>query len=939
MNKNLIAFVVFFLLGVQLSTGQVKKQLSHDDYAGWNTLTNVEISPDGKWVVYQAYPQQGDGNLIIRNLETGTQHTIPRGYRSAISPNGQYLVARIMPQQAVERQARVERRGRNDMPVDSLAVFVFATGQLEKVAGVTSYQLPEEPSDWMVYMIDYARVKTTKQEIVSEAADGMQDPETVEKNESLKNKWLFIYNPVTGQRFHFEDILEYTISPFGTMVAGITEAKKDSLKLQEVRIFDTRSLKHKLVESREGIIRQVKIDRNANQLAWVHTGDTSSHKNYNLYLWEGSRKRITQIVGQDTKGMPEGFTPSENRTPYFSNDGGRLFFGTAPISVAAPRDTLLNDEKYSLDIWHWQDQIIQPQQQVMLRRERNRNYLAVYHIRQGRMVQLSNCDYTNISLDAQNNTLQALGTNSLPYVVESTWTGANSRDLFIEDLNDGSRTLIKEKVESSASLSPGGNFVIWYDHENLAWMAYNIARKTTANITAGIPENLYIEENDLPRFSNPHGIAGWSKADESVLIYDRHDIWRVDPTARRAPERLTQGYARANNLRFRLAEFETKNDFIDLSKPLTIEAFRYCNKQSGFYSLHQGRLRQLVMDDANFFAPLKARDADRMVWRRSTFTEFSDLWAGKSDFSGAEKISDVNPQQAEYLWGSVELVEWRDFDNQTLQGLLYLPEDFDPSKKYPTLVYFYERSSHSLHQHYIPAPSRSTINRSYCTSNGYIVFVPDITYKTGYPGESAYNAIVSGTKAMIERYPFIDPDNIGLQGQSWGGYQIAYLITRTNMFKAAMAGAPVSNMVSAYGGIRWESGRSRQFQYEYTQSRIGGTLWEKPLRYVENSPVFFADKIETPLLMMHNDQDGAVPWYQGIEMFMAMRRLQKPVWMLVYNGEAHNLNRWPNRMDLSVRMYQFFDYYLKGSPPPAWLVNGVSALEKGQVHGYDLIGQ
>jgi dipeptidyl aminopeptidase/acylaminoacyl peptidase len=190
---------------------------------------------------------------------------------------------------------------------------------------------------------------------------------------------------------------------------------------------------------------------------------------------------------------------------------------------------------------------------------------------------------------------------------------------------------------------------------------------------------------------------------------------------------------------------------------------------------------------------------------------------------------------------------------------------------------------------------------------------------------------------MVERYPFINRERMALQGQSWGGYQIAYLITRTNMFRAAMAGAPVSNMISAYGGIRWESGRSRQFQYELTQSRIGGTLWEKPLRYIENSPVFYADKIETPLLMMHNDNDGAVPWYQGIEMFMAMRRLEKPVWMLVYNDEGHNLSKWPNRMDLSIRMYQFFDHYLKDKPAPAWLEKGIPAVDKGRVDGYELM--
>jgi dipeptidyl aminopeptidase/acylaminoacyl peptidase len=271
-----------------------------------------------------------------------------------------------------------------------------------------------------------------------------------------------------------------------------------------------------------------------------------------------------------------------------------------------------------------------------------------------------------------------------------------------------------------------------------------------------------------------------------------------------------------------------------------------------------------------------------------------------------------------------------------LDGLLYTPENLDKSKKYPLLVYFYERSSDRIHSFRHPSPSRSIINPSYCVSNGYVVFVPDIPYLEGYPGQSAYRAVVSGTLAMTGQFPFIDKENMGIQGQSWGGYQVAYLVTQTNLYKAAMAGAPVSNMTSAYGGIRWGSGMSRMFQYEKTQSRIGGTLWEKPFHYIENSPVFYADKIETPLLIMHNDNDGAVPWYQGIELFVAMRRLGKPAWMLTYNNEEHNLTKWPNRMDLDIRMYQFFDHYLKGAPEPKWMKDGIPAIEKGKNLGYGL---
>jgi dipeptidyl aminopeptidase/acylaminoacyl peptidase len=230
------------------------------------------------------------------------------------------------------------------------------------------------------------------------------------------------------------------------------------------------------------------------------------------------------------------------------------------------------------------------------------------------------------------------------------------------------------------------------------------------------------------------------------------------------------------------------------------------------------------------------------------------------------------------------------------------------------IVYYYERYSDKLNSHYVPSPSRSIVNFPYYNSNGYIVFVPDITYTTGHPGKDAYNSIMSGTLELMKR-PYVDSANMGLQGQSWGGYQTAFMVTQTGMFKAAMAGAPVSNMTSAYGGIRWESGVVREFQYEQGQSRIGGTLWNKRDLFIENSPIFFADRITTPLLIMSNDTDGAVPWYQGIELFTAMRRLGKPAWLLSYNGEEHNLTKRPNRQDLSMK-------------------EGIPAVLKGKETGY-----
>lgn len=325
-----------------------------------------------------------------------------------------------------------------------------------------------------------------------------------------------------------------------------------------------------------------------------------------------------------------------------------------------------------------------------------------------------------------------------------------------------------------------------------------------------------------------------------------------------------------------------------------------------------------------------------MVYTRQNFTEFPNYWISNTSMKSSKQITDANPQQNEYNWGTAEMVEWFSLDGHPLKGMLIKPENFDPNKKYPMIVNFYEKSSDGLYRYRAPSYGRSTINYPFYASRGYLIFNPDVYYRDGYPGESAFNCVIPGITALINK-GFVDKDNIGVQGHSWGGYQIAYLVTKTDIFKAAESGAPVPNMISAYGGIRWWTGLSRQFQYEHTQSRIGGTPWEYPQRYVENSPIFNIDKINTPLLIMHNDADGHVPWYQGIEFFVSLRRLGKPSWFLNYNGEPHWPLKMQNRVDFNIRMAQFFDYYLKGASKPMWMERGVPAIEKGINQGYELI--
>jgi hypothetical protein len=432
------------------------------------------------------------------------------------------------------------------------------------------------------------------------------------------------------------------------------------------------------------------------------------------------------------------------------------------------------------------------------------------------------------------------------------------------------------------------------------------------------------ETDDHPAAPPAWGIAGWTKGDKSVLVYDRFDVWELDPTGVKAAVMVTDSVGRKNAIQFRLAEAgggrggrgggrggpaaaSDDRGVIDPAEPLMLHALNTETMASGFYRDQLGVKKEpekIVMADVAYGTPVKAAQADVWMVTKSTFTQFPNLW------------------------GTAELVRWTSADGVPLKGILYKPENFDPTKKYPLISYFYEVLSNTVNN-YVPPTGRNVINPTHYVSNGYLVFEPDIVYENGYPGPSAYKSIVPGVEALIQR-GYVDETKLGLQGQSWGGYQTAYLITQTHMFAAAMAGAPVANMTSAYGGIRWGSGIARSGQYESGQSRIGKSLIEAPQLYLQNSPLFWLDRVTTPLFIMSNDMDDAVPWYQGIELFVGMRRLGKEVYMISYNNDVHNPASRANQKDIAMRMQQFFDNKLKGAPAPDWMVHGIPYVAKGK---------
>ena len=914
--------IAIALLSISLTSYSQKRQLDHSVYDDWKSLQSISISNDGRFVNAIISPQEGDSILYIRDLKTGKELKIQRINKYTLSPNGRFTVGLLKAPFSETRQAKIKKKKADEFPKDSLVVVNNETLTFYKIDDVKSFSAPTELNSHIIY-------KKT-------------EPKDTVKNKSAKpNDLLIIRNLNTNTEDTIKNSKEFAFSKFGnSLVVAVEPEKKDSTDTHKALFFDLKNGIKKQISGEKREFKSFTFDESGNQLVYLTTKDTSKieQKIFDVRYFKNGLDSAVILASRTSKGLPDNWIFNENSRPSFSKNGERILIGAAPKQ--APKDTTLVDfETATLDIWHWKDPIVQPQQLSQLRNELRRTYLGViYPNRPDEFIPIASEQMPNVSVSEEGNGRFALLTSNLPYELESQWDISSKTDTWIYDLQDNRLHEIAKPIFGRPQISPSGSFTYWWNASEKQWFVFDNLNKKTTSLTKEIPVNFWNEKNDTPSAPGPYGIAAWGKNDEFVLISDAFDIWKIDPAGKLKPENITRNTGRAGYITFRYINTDPEKRFVEPKDVLLLSAFNNKTKEGGFYTLKQQGRNPLIkreLDKYGYSSVSKAKNAEVFVFQKSNFNTSPDLYITQNLWKSAQKLTDINPQMKDYNWGTAEMFEWTTFDGKPSQGILYKPEDFDPNKKYPLMIYFYETHSDNLYQYFTPAPSRSTVNIPFFVSRGYIVFTPDIHYGVGQPGPDAYNYVVSGAQAL-KKNCWIDSENMAIQGQSWGGYQVAYIITQTDMFKAAGAGAPVSNMTSAYGGIRWESGRSRQFQYEQTQSRIGASMRDSLQLYIDNSPVFFADKVNTPLLIMHNDNDGAVPWYQGIEYFMSLRRLNKPVWMLQYNKEAHNLIQRRNSKDLSIRLQQFFDHYLKGAPAPIWMTRGVPAIEKGKSWGYEM---
>jgi dipeptidyl aminopeptidase/acylaminoacyl peptidase len=963
---------VVFVFASLACAQTAKRPLHHRDYDGWNSIQTQVLSRDGKFLAYALFPEDGDGQLVVRNIATGKevrenagspppaqdntdteagagQQGAVRTIRITFTHDNKFVVASAFPAKADTDKARKDRKPAAEMPKNSMLIVDLGAMSVSRVADVASFQVPETGESFVAYL------KGPKASAgAANDAGGNEDTDYQgrgarggqaggaggrgRRNEYGSDLMVRDLRSASAKERTVEDVTEFSIAKDAKALVYAVSSKKDETN-GVYWIVPGQDAAASALLAGKGKYSKITWDSNQREMAFLSTHDGPTYK---AYLWNRSGAPV-EAVSTSTPGFKSGYGIFERGQISFSRDGSRLFLSSAPLDQIAAAEREANatpaaaatpgEDKVIADLWSWKDDFVQPMQKVRAAQERSRSYRGVLNIATKQFVQVS--DPTMNGLTPSDDGRVAMGTDDREYRHMVDYDGTYN-DVYFVDTATGARKLALKQFRGGGGgrgggglqFSPDGKYVLAFKDKK--WWSVESGSGKMTDLSGKLPVAFYNEEHDTPDEPPSYGSSGWTKDGKWALIYDMYDVWAVAPDAS-ASRKLTNG--RASKLQFRVARLDApdpeEDRGIDPTKALLFRVENVETRDTGYYSLasfEKGDPQKLLMGPKNYRALGKAKDADVVMITATTFHDQPDIQITDSSFKGMKKVTDANPQQQQLLWGTGELVSYRNADGVPLQAALYKPENFDPKKKYPMMIYIYERLSQSVNNFVRPGPGTS-INISYYVSNGYLVLTPDIIYTTGHPGQSALKCVLPAVQSVVDK-GFVNRDAIGIQGHSWGGYQTAYLLTQTGLFKAAEAGAPVVNMISAYDGIRWGTGLPRQFQYEKTQSRIGGSIWEYPLRFVENSPIFMVDRITTPVMILENDGDDAVPWYNGLEFFLSLRRLGKEVYLWNYNGEAHGLRKRPTQKDYTVRMQQFFDYFLKGSDKPDWMTHGIPYIER-----------
>ncbi|MEL7119767.1 MAG: prolyl oligopeptidase family serine peptidase, partial [Bacteroidota bacterium] len=908
MKKQRLLVLTCLLTLASYSTifAQQKPTLTLDDYQEWQNLSwSSWLSDDGSWAAYQVRLVNEKDTLYINSVEGDQAYKFAYSRNPKFSPDGKWVAfAQGVSPEKAEQMKKKKQRVENKMVLLNLE-----SGKEEMFESISQFGISNDSKH--VVMSTYPP-----------------------KGSKLKGKDLIVHNLNTGMSRNIGNVSEWSINDKGNLLAYIIDAEKK--RGNGVELFNLEKYQISFLASDTTTFKKLSWEDEQSALTFMQAFYDTAHTqaNHRIFAYNKLEENMDVMVldPSDRTDFPEAMRIRETYTPRWSEDLERIFIGIDDWE-AVKKDEDKKEEKKEgegekkkkpkakkdekvpdMEIWHWKDADIIPRQRRTYNRDKNFTYLSVWNTKDNKFVRIEDDQKKNASMVGDGEMMVLL--DQTPYDPQFRLLHA---DVYLADAQTGDRKLAMKKFPRNNfyGSSPDGKYLLYFIDNN--WHTYDVANNKHINLTEDLDIPFWNTRYDGPReILPPFGGGVWMKDDAEVLLYDEYDVWAFKPDGS-GYRKLTDGKKKEMVYRPQWVDYE--EPYMDPEEPMFFRVFGDKTKESGYVQVNSNFdvVDELVMDK-RIRSIVKAKDADVYAYYMESYDDSPDVFVSTGKLGDAKQISNTNPQQEDYAWGKTELIEYKNADGKKLQGLLHYPANYEKGKKYPMITYIYERRTDSKNN-YVAPTNRRAYNFTHYIQNGYFVFQPDIVYKTNHPGESAVDCVVPAVEKAIKT-GMIDKDKVGIMGHSWGGYQTAFLVTQTDIFSAAIAGAPLTNMISMYNSIYWNSGTPDQQIFETSQGRLREPYWNLMDEYIANSPIFQAQNIKTPMLMTFGDKDGAVDYHQGIEMYITMRRLSKPLIMLLYAGENHGLAKKENQIDYFTKVTEFFDHHLKGNTPKEWITEG-----------------
>jgi dipeptidyl aminopeptidase/acylaminoacyl peptidase len=920
-----------------------KRAMTVADYAKWRTIRDVAITDDGTWASFGYQQRRVDDTLYLENLTAKAEWKLPRASRIQFSDDSKwaaYFVAEPTRANAPETDtpqngpARLELRNLAGVAVeswDNVASFAFSKGSAalmirkarpggapDAAAGRGTGGAGGAPGGGRGGRGGAAPVRVDGTDLIlRHLRDGTDE----------------LIGSVSSAEFNKPGtLLAYTVSA--------NDRDGNGLFVVSTATWQRRSL-----DNARADYSRLTWDDSGTSVAALRGTDRRGYTEKENALvafaaLESAEPASFVLERGQLSGLREGMVISEKGTLSWSPDHSRIFVGLKEQEASPPRrdSTAAVEPVGNVDVWHWKDPYIQPVQMVRAQQDRNRTFTATILLAQKKVVPLADdrMDRVQITRDGS----WAIGQDDKDYLDD--WKPQLS-DFYRLSTTTGERMPVLKGQERSLGLSPDGKYFLYWKDKQI-W-SYDIAANKHVAITQAAPVSFVNAENDYYGEKPAYGVTGFTKDGKSVVLDHKYDLWLVSLDGGTPPRNLTNGVGTKNEIRLRYVRLDQDDNApaaggfgggggrggagggtIDLAKPVLLSAFNEQDKKAGFYRLDGDQLTKLVYEDRYFGRPIKAKNEDRVLFTRETFAEFPDYWVTNSRFENPKRFTNANPQQSQFKWGHRVLIDYKDKDGHKLQGTLAVPDDYQPGQKLPMLVYFYEKLSDQQNRYEIPRYASAPQYADY-VSNGYLVLLPDIYFHTGRSHTDMLNSVEAAVK-RVEDLGYADPKRVGLHGGSYSGQGGAYISTQSKMFAAIAIRAAAVDLIADFNQL-WKTTGTNQHRYDtYGQGRFGANPYDNLPLFMDQSAVFHAQTMNTPLLILQGTNDGSTEWLQGVEFYNALRFLHKPVIFLSYEGEGHGFTRYDNQYDVEVRMHQFYDYYLKGATEAEWIANGVPFIKK-----------